>query len=669
MNLRNVLSTFSLLATTMLVTGCAMENTNPIDFNVASSALNGKLMGGQNPIVGATISVYTYGTGGYGSAGTSLASTTTDARGNFAFASGAYTCPQTDTPVYLISVGGDSGSGVNPNSVLAASLGACSGASSQYVVLNEVTTMALAYSMSHFFTGTLGAGTGTADQHDSIGGPSTTAGTAVTYSKGLQQGNSTSYGLLAINSNGLAQVSDSVMTAEPLKVYSLANIIATCVNSAGQTSILDTTSPCGQLFNLTQPPGALTRPSDTLQAAVQIALYPTQNVAALYALPNTRVAFPNSLTSQPNDWSLAVSYTASNMGLGVDTGNTTTIDIDANGHVWFPSTAAGHVGVGYYDPANAAFFGPYNGTNMVHPGQVAIDASGYIWVSDTGSAILSGYNTAAPTTYTSLTLANSTSHSVTVAGDSTVKVGAVVGKKVKLASVDTARTTYADTGVTVPNTAGVLAKLASDASGNLAAVFGDNNGTQAYAYRTSAGTSFTTMSNNTDNVGQVAYNGYDLFGVLQYDGKSTHLANSFCYVSGVTATNCYALGGTAVNDGAVGLAVDGAGTAWVADNANATVRSAPYFNATTHTYLNASNLVTTNILNHNSSNGSTLGTPAGIAIDSAGNVWVSNSGCTGSGCTPGSFVLTQIIGAAAPAITPVSGQITGGNLAGTQPTN
>ena len=61
--------------------------------------------------------------------------------------------------------------------------------------------------------------------------------------------------------------------------------------------------------------------------------------------------------------------------------------------------------------------------------------------------------------------------------------------------------------------------------------------------------------------------------------------------------------------------------------------------------------------------------PYGIGVDATGNVWMSNAGCNVTGCTPGNFTLTEIVGAAAPTITPVSAQITSGNLVGTPPTH
>jgi hypothetical protein len=55
-------------------------------------------------------------------------------------------------------------------------------------------------------------------------------------------------------------------------------------------------------------------------------------------------------------------------------------------------------------------------------------------------------------------------------------------------------------------------------------------------------------------------------------------------------------------------------------------------------------------------------------VDVVGNVWVTNAGCAVNDCAPGSFTLTEIVGAGFPTITPVSAQITSGNLVGTEPT-
>jgi hypothetical protein len=60
--------------------------------------------------------------------------------------------------------------------------------------------------------------------------------------------------------------------------------------------------------------------------------------------------------------------------------------------------------------------------------------------------------------------------------------------------------------------------------------------------------------------------------------------------------------------------------------------------------------------------------PYGVAIDQAGNVWTSNASCPANGlaCSATSFTLSELVGAAAPTITPLSMQL-GGAMAGTKP--
>src|SRR5215469_12371303 len=75
---------------------------------VAAAGLHGLVHGGQQPVTGATITLWSAGTSGYGSTGTSLATTTTDSNGNFSI-TGSYTCPGSDPYVYITSTGGNPG--------------------------------------------------------------------------------------------------------------------------------------------------------------------------------------------------------------------------------------------------------------------------------------------------------------------------------------------------------------------------------------------------------------------------------------------------------------------------------------------------------------------------------------------------------------------------------
>ncbi len=90
--------------------------------------------------------------------------------------------------------------------------------------------------------------------------------------------------------------SGTTYTVEWQKINTMANILAACVNTNGSTSTTETTTTCGKLFNDTKN-GAAVRPSDTLQAAVQMALHPASNVSTLYNLIAGQPPFVPQLTA------------------------------------------------------------------------------------------------------------------------------------------------------------------------------------------------------------------------------------------------------------------------------------------------------------------------------------------------------------------------------------
>ena len=208
--------------------------------------------------------------------------------------------------------------------------------------------------------------------------------------------------------------------------------------------------------------------------------------------------------------------------------------------------------------------------------------------------------------------------------------------------------------------------MASDASDNIVIEQYLASTPRIYQYYEAAGGTTIVQKNTTSGTaGTTVWTGLDFVTVKGYNGSPSSV-DSLCFE---TLAACYGFKGSGtVLDGASGMAVDGAKTLWIADTLNATVQAAPLYTGTSYLQtVSSSQQVGTNVYTHDSSNGSTLTAPAGIAIDNSGNVWVSNAGCTTTGCTPGSFVLSEIIGAASPTITPISAQITGGNLAGTEP--
>lgn len=649
------------LVPALLLAGCGVDQTSMIEPNVQSAGITGQAMGGQQPVIGATIEVVSMGTTGYGSAGTVLSSGTTDANGDFILPS--YTCPQSNTPVYLLGIGGNAGAGTNNSAVEAAALGPCSSAQKSYVIMNEVTTAVAAFVFSHYFSTAVPTGGTTPD---AFGGPSSTSGGVVTYSRGMVYANNVTYPQLVTNFDGAPNQGSSSVTTEWQKVYTIANVIAACINSSGSKNGTETKTTCGKLFNYTDN-GAATRPADTLQAAVQMALYPLTNVTKLYALIGTTPAFSTYLASAPHDWTIGVSYTTSSMGLAVDTGTLTTLDIDSSNHIWFPSNASGKVGAAYFNPANDTFNGPYNTTGLVHPQQVAIDANGYAWLNDSDSATVSGYLTSSPTQTETVAFPNTNSQALTVGGDDRIDVGVTVGTGTyEMGYISADRSSYS---------------LASGASFKfpVTTMAGDTNGgdavsvtdtettTMRYYYATAAPPTSSQIGTANDDSGQAIFTGNDDVVVRSY---ASGAQDGLCIYS---LAACYGFQGSSNNTNVdEGIAIDGGKQLWVAESANGGLLQVPVNNATgtgAGIYLNGggSNIPVNEFL-HGSNNGGTAVAPYGIGVDNSGNVWMTNAGCTTSDCTPGTFTLTEIIGVAYPTITPVSAQITSGNLVGTEPT-
>jgi hypothetical protein len=86
------------------------------------------------------------------------------------------------------------------------------------------------------------------------------------------------------------------------ELNTLADILAACVNSIGTSS-----TGCSSLTFLATPPGGVA-PADTFQAAIDIALNPGNNAAALAGLVSPSAPYQPTLTSAPTDFALGIVY-------------------------------------------------------------------------------------------------------------------------------------------------------------------------------------------------------------------------------------------------------------------------------------------------------------------------------------------------------------------------
>jgi hypothetical protein len=353
----------------LAVTGCGIGSTaapsGPV--MVAGSALSGTVHGGQSPVKTSTIQLYAAGTGGYGSAASLLTpAVTSDSNGNFAITA-PYTCPS-GGQVFITATQGDSGSGNNPNLAMMAALGTCP-VTSAVVNINEVTTVATVWALAPFMTPTNFV-TGPIN----LGSPSTTqalSGIAAAFTDV-----NTLVNLPTGASPGLAAPSNA--TVPSALIYTLANIISPCVNSAGGAA--GSMTNCGSLFTNTT---ITTAPTDTIAAAVNIAQHPGTNVHNIYGLAATAPPFQSGLSTQPSDFTMAVTFTGNMSGPSA-------LAADASGNIWIANKTGNTITELSQKGTLLSGTGYTNGLNG--PAALAFDPSGNLWVTNTGGATVSKFN-------------------------------------------------------------------------------------------------------------------------------------------------------------------------------------------------------------------------------------------------------------------------------------
>jgi hypothetical protein len=722
-----VLVSLSLLGATIALTGCGFTTDKILSVAPAGKGTHGRVIGGQAPVVGAVVSVYAVGIGG---PPTLLASTLSDGLGNFAFntdSSNTYACAavippltpsaipqsgrphpqaasaestiqvktsssavrssrarpadlpdQTDTYVYITAIGGNAGGGLNTRIALGAGLGKCSDAQNETVEINEVSTVVLANVMGNFGDGAgdMVFGTGT-DPHQINAMEIALTNTFQTIDD-LATG--------TVKPNTVSTTGGTSITIEAAKIYSIANTIASCVNSADViTPTPGPSAACQTLFADSTYFGA---PSfDTFSAATNICYAPYTNVAALYMLAGPEAPFVG-LPSAPNDWTVAISYSTTAMGLALyesttGGGTSSTIDLDSSSRVWFPSNKTGAAGIGYFDPTENTFNGPFGGGAptarlgfpLTVPQYVALDDPSQIaWATDTQTGALVGVDTT-PGSEGNVLHSDSFSNS---GGSFPVSTGPLF-----VNSDESVVLNY-------DNTFGTPLQLTFDPFTR--AILGQS----VFTLQPTGLTLDTTDGSDPNDValpGMVAATS-DLSTAcnLEFssvkDGNSVKIGNAsdFCLSGGAataeydaasgkqdevgafTALNAYCSAILAACDspaglnGPEGVSIDGGGEVWFANSGNASIYPLviTYKGGVAYSPLSDIDYL------HDAVDGNTMTQPIGIAVDRGGNIWVSNANCTGSADTTCAFTLSEVFGTAFATFTPLSVQAA--RLQGTQPT-
>ena len=276
------------IALVLLIAGCGVTKST---VTPASSGyeISGRVHGGQQPVSGSKVYLYAASSSGYSAPATSLLGgagyVTTDGGGNFTI-TGTYTCPA-GAYVYVLALGGNPGlaPGTNNSQLgLMTGLGPCSALlPSTFIPINEVTTVATAYSLAQFMSS------------------ETMVGTSSTNATGIQNAFATINNIFSTPQGlALATTPAGNGVVPQAEINSLANALAACVNSDGAGS------PCSTLMTAANVTGTGGTPIDTIQAAINIAQNPGTNVAAIYGNSTPNAPFQPALSAAPNDWSMSL---------------------------------------------------------------------------------------------------------------------------------------------------------------------------------------------------------------------------------------------------------------------------------------------------------------------------------------------------------------------------
>ena len=335
----------------LLVTGCGMGTVaapDPVPLTV-----NGRVHGGQQAVVGAQIQLYVAGSAGNGSASSPLLNTTVSSGTDGTFSiTGDYSCPSPTAQVYLVATQGNPGlgsGGNNPALAMMAALGPCGPLQanpSQFIWINEVTTVAAAWALAPF-----------TQDISHIGASSTNAAGLANAFLNAQ--------LIANTATGTTATLPSNLKTESGKVYALADAMASCINSDGTTG-------CSPLFTAATPSGG-SAPTNTWDATINIVKHPGNNVAGVFSAIGPQPPFATTLTQAPNDWTLSLTVTGGGISAPRPLG------IDSQGNVW---VADYNGGLSAFNPQGTPLSGSPFGVGVTSESfGLAIDPTDNIWVT------------------------------------------------------------------------------------------------------------------------------------------------------------------------------------------------------------------------------------------------------------------------------------------------
>ncbi len=381
---------------------------------------------GNSPVLltTATVELWSVGSEDYGKGAQLIDTVTSDAT------SGTFSIPYgcTDSKVqspndllYIVATG------TNTDVVLMTVLGSCGSLqSATSYTINEATTIASVYALQEFMApdGTIGAA-GNDISYKGLGNAFKTVNNLVNPTTGIVREYTPDYSQSLAEDHNILNNS----TVPKARINTLADVLASCVGASGNCS--DLRSATGGSAN-------------TLAAALYIAQHPGgwnadsgSTTGGLYGLVANPAPYTPTLSAEPNDWTLAVTFTGGGLGFApgaqipfADSSTTppggkflhTSMAIDSTGNIWVTAfhylnssrsdalsgmiAGFNNLGKPLTGPSSSSTFGGYiaiSGANgngspnggTVDPQSIAVDATGNLWVLG-GSSSNGGGSTGTP---------------------------------------------------------------------------------------------------------------------------------------------------------------------------------------------------------------------------------------------------------------------------------
>ena len=356
--MRQTLVSATLLAAT-LVTAVTVS---------AAERIAGRVEVSGQPIAGAEVSLWM----ATSAAPVRLAQTQAGEDGGFELAAGDH---DGAAVLYLIARGGaasaGSGSKPNPATMLMATLGAEPPAR---VTINELTTVASAWTAAQFLEGSALSGN----------------------AQGLQIAAGNVPNLVDLETGGLGPVIVDPLNASRTTTLAKFNTLGLLLSAC----VTDLPDACDRLFEAATPPGG-SAPTDTLQAAQNIARYPAHNAGKLFALLEAFYPVPQGkryrdvalvpyLFYAPSAWTLSLVYG----GGGFYAVGGAAIDVEGNfwtNNNWMPGSQTTIYqqfggGVGKFAPDGrplSPMIRGFHGGGLDSPGWgIAFSADDKVWLTN-----------------------------------------------------------------------------------------------------------------------------------------------------------------------------------------------------------------------------------------------------------------------------------------------